>query len=75
MISNEGHGILAGSSQFINIVRQSVSNLDDQVYLFLDKIRQLSNAPNATLEWVPELLNHIYDNSKIEQMLKQIKIS
>ncbi|MGK7954041.1 MAG: hypothetical protein AB4063_02045 [Crocosphaera sp.] len=74
MISHERHGILAGSSQFITIIRQFVSNLDDQVYLFLDKIESLSFSPNATLEWVPELLYHIYNKEKAQEMLSQIKM-
>ncbi|WP_107669627.1 hypothetical protein [Cyanothece sp. BG0011] len=74
MISHERHGILAGSSQFINIIRQSVSDLDNQVHLFLDKIESLRFSPNATLEWVPELLYHIYNKEKAQEMLSRIKM-
>lgn len=71
MVSHEHHGMLGGSSKFINKVREFVPNLDEQVYLFLKKLKSISYSPHARLDWLPELLTHIYGQEKAEMLLKE----
>lgn len=75
MVSHEHHGMLGGSSEFINKVREFVPNLDEQVYLFLKKLKSISYSPGAKLDWISGLLTHVYKQEKAEKLLKEIGVS
>ncbi|MGK7874025.1 MAG: hypothetical protein AB4426_12145 [Xenococcaceae cyanobacterium] len=72
MVSHEHHGMLGGSPEFIEAVYQVIPDLDRQVYDFLKNF-QLSKAAGMrlTLEWLPELLTHVYGIDAAEKMLRE----
>ena len=74
MISHEHHGLLGGSSNFIDEMRKYVPNLDRQVYDFINKYQQMKGLPNVTIEWIPKLLTHIYGKKNAEKMLKEAEL-
>lgn len=72
MLENEGLGVIGGSSEFIAEISQGVPDLDEQVYRFLDDIKELklNNNPNILyLQWIPGLLAHIYRQEIADKML------
>lgn len=75
MVSHEHHGMLGGSSQFINKIREFVPDLDEQVNLFLKKLKSISYSPGARLEWLPGLLTHVYGQQKAEILIQKTSLS
>jgi hypothetical protein len=75
MVSHEHHGMLGGSSEFINKIRQSVPNLDTQVGLFLQKFESISSMTGRKFDWLPKLLAHVYGQEKAEKLLKETGLS
>ncbi|MEL4896597.1 hypothetical protein [Crocosphaera sp. Alani8] len=76
MISHESHGMLGGSPQFINKIREFVPNLDNQIQLFLQKFQSIKrHIPGARLEWLPGLLTHVYGQKKGKKLLQEAELS
>ena len=75
LVFHERHGLLGGSSNFINKVKEFVPDLDDQVYFFIQKIQSINqHIPNATLEWISELFTHIYGEEVAFTLLKETNL-
>lgn len=75
MRSHGRFGVLGGSLEFIEAVRQIIPDLDRQVYDFLENY-QLSKSVGMrlTLDWLPELLNHIYGQETAEMLLREAEL-
>ncbi|MBW4497538.1 MAG: hypothetical protein KME26_31625 [Oscillatoria princeps RMCB-10] len=71
--SHEQYGLLGGPPEFIEEIRKTVPDLDDQVYGFLERLKQFKAlSPQAmTLNWLPALLGHIYGSEAAEKMLQE----
>ena len=72
MLSHEYHGMLGGPPEFIEEIRRDIPDLDQQVYLFLNRFQSFKAAGmKLTLEWLPGLLTHVYGEEATEKMLKE----
>jgi len=72
MLSIEHHGLLGGTSEFMECVRQLVPDLDKQVDDFLDSQADEKFAiPTANLSWLPGLLSHVYGEETAKKMLEE----
>jgi hypothetical protein len=77
MTTDESHGILGGSQEFINEIRKAVPNLDNQVYGFLKRLRwYLENVGMGSdisqNEWLLVLLAHIYGQDQAEKLIQDV---
>lgn len=71
MMSHEHHGLLGGSQEFMEKVRQLVPNLDLQVFSFLKHWQYWKNEPGSIkADWMSGLLTHIYGEELAQIMLK-----
>ncbi|MEL4897304.1 hypothetical protein [Crocosphaera sp. Alani8] len=73
-VTHERHGVLGGSPKFINQVREHIANLDEQVYFFLNKYQQMKFLPNLNIQWLPELLNHVYGQETAHKLLQETRL-
>ena len=77
MRSHERFGLLGGSPEFIEEIRGSVPDLDNQVYGFFERLRLLLvdcdvNPPDITRnKWLPTLLTHVYGAEVAEKLLEE----
>lgn len=77
LTSHEMYGLLGGSLEFIDQIRASVANLDEQVYGFLERLRGLlvvagAYPPDVTRnKWLPGLLAHVYGLEEAQEILRQ----
>lgn len=77
MRSHERFGLLGGSPEFIEEIRGSVPDLDNQVYGFFERLRLLLwdcgvNPPDITRnKWLPMLLTHVYGAEVAEKLLEE----
>ena len=77
MISHERHGMLGGSTEFIEGISQVIPNLDTQVYDFIEeRLRNSETGKFSTvvLRWLPGLLRHVYGQATAEKILQEIGV-
>lgn len=73
IISHEHHGMLGGSAQFIEDIRQAIPDLERQVYNFIEeRLRrtEIGKIPTVVLSWLPELLLHVYGQTTAEKICR-----
>ena len=77
MVSDEHHGMLGGSSKFIQVFHEKLPNFENQVYDFLEVMQNLKpDGSYKKLDWLLEMLTHVYGedegNKILEKMNKRI---
>ncbi|HAZ45622.1 MAG TPA: hypothetical protein DDW76_15550 [Cyanobacteria bacterium UBA11369] len=78
VISHEWHGMLGGSVAFIEQIHQSIPNLEQQVYDFIeDRLRRHENGKfgSTVVKTLPKMLMHVYGQTKAEKILQDIGIN
>ncbi|HIK14502.1 MAG TPA: hypothetical protein IGS53_04310 [Leptolyngbyaceae cyanobacterium M33_DOE_097] len=71
-IVEEGMGFLGGTQTFLQLLQALVSHLDEQGLLFLKALKGLELAGSQlTIEWLPELLTHMYGEELAITMLDE----
>jgi hypothetical protein len=77
MISHERHGMLGGSINFIEVVHRNLPDLNDHIYRWLRFFQEEKAYHDRhklyplTLDWLPELLAHVYGLKEAEKMLRE----
>jgi hypothetical protein len=75
MMSHERFGLLGGSSEFIAKIEELFPELNNQVYGFLDYFRYFkNNYAQATLEWIPPLMSHVYGIERATSLLQEFDL-
>ena len=71
----DGFGILGGPQEFLAEIRQSVPDIDRQIYGYLKEIQKWKKlSPNALrIDWLPRLLTHVYGSEVAERILEDIR--
>jgi hypothetical protein len=67
--SDEDHAVIGGSLEFIQDLRMRISDLDNQVYGFLDLWQIYREKLDLPMEWMPIVMNHIYGEKKAKNIL------
>ena len=72
---DEGFGILGGPQEFLAEIRQSVPDIDRQVYGYLEELQKWEQlSPNVlTIDWLPGLLTHVYGSEVAERILEDFR--
>jgi len=71
-IFEEGMGFLGGTQPFLQSLQALVPHLDEQVLLSLKALKSLELAGlQLTIEWLPELLTHMYGEELTITMLDE----
>lgn len=76
MFSDEGYALLGGTNKFIDLVEQGFPELDSQIYHFLAQLKIYKQMyPHQTnIDWIPELLAHIYGEEAAKKLLIKSQI-
>jgi hypothetical protein len=69
MSSHESHGLLGGTADFIEAIRQRVPDLDQQVVAFIERWNNYKVDYNANIQWLPHLLTHVYGEAEAKKLL------
>ena len=72
---DDGFGILGGPQEFLAEIRQSLPDIDRQVYDLLSEYESsgLLSPNSAVLSWLPRLLTHVYGEAVAERILEDIR--
>jgi hypothetical protein len=74
IVSDEHHGMLGGSSEFIEVFYKYLPNLDNQVYDFLERMQDLRpDGSYKKIGWLSDMLSHVYGQESAEKMLKEME--
>lgn len=74
MVSDEHHGMLGGSSKFIQILSDYISNIDDQVYDFLREMKDLKiDGSSKKLNWLLQMLTHVYGRENAVKIIEKVE--
>lgn len=74
IVSDTHHGILGGSSGFIELFSKLIPDLDNQVYDFLEDMQDLrTDGSYKKLNWLSGMLIHVYGEKKAHQILEEIE--
>jgi len=72
MTSHEYYGLLGGTQEFMEEVRQLIPDLDEQVDGFLENWQHhKAHSRSAKTDWLPGLLTQIYGHATAEKMLQE----
>lgn len=76
LLSHESFGLLGGIPKFIETIEKLIPDINQQVYDFISYFRDFkSRYPKlATIDWLPELLNHVYGKETAKKMLKEAEL-
>jgi hypothetical protein len=75
MIVEEGLALLGGTPEFIAALEAKVPDLNQQVYAYLEDLRQSKLAGRRlTIEWLPGLLAHIYGTETAKRLLQEVEV-
>ena len=71
----DGFGILGGPQEFLAEIRQSVPDIDRQIYAFLRQLKnsRLLSPRSKVFTWLPRLLTHVYGEAVAERILEDIR--
>jgi len=74
MVSDEHHGLLGGSSEFVRIFSEYISDIDRQVYNFLEVMQDLkTDGSRKKLNWLLQMLSHIYGREDAVKMIEKVQ--
>lgn len=75
LTAEDGLALLGGTFEFITILQRYIPNLDTQVYLFLESLQALkADGLQLTIEWLPELLTHVYGEETSQKLLQETQL-
>lgn len=75
MVSHEYHGLLGGSIKFMKTICEELTSLGEQVYNWLNLLRWFQKqSSNTTLDWLPGLLAHVYDEGVAQRIIEKTEI-
>ena len=69
--SSEKFTIIGGSYHFIQDIRTTISNVDEQTLELLNHYRHQKQFGGLNVQWLPKLLAHAYGTEKAEKLLKE----
>ncbi len=69
--SHESHGVIGGSEQFINTLKDMLPMLDFQVIQFLNYWKSYHEDFGVNIDWLPTLMEHVYGMETAQKMLKE----
>jgi hypothetical protein len=74
MVSDERHGLLGDSSEFIRIFSEHVPNIDRQVYDFLEVMQDVrTDGSRKKLNWLLQMLSHVYGRENAVKIIKKVE--
>ncbi|MCU0536388.1 MAG: hypothetical protein MUD14_21075 [Hydrococcus sp. Prado102] len=74
MISDEHHGLLGGSSEFIEVFYKFLPDFDNQAYNFLERMQDLKpDGSFKKLDWLSGMLAHVYGQEAAKKMLQEME--
>ncbi len=71
MTSHEHHGLLGGTLEFGEEIRKRIPDFDKQVYGFLEYWKYWKEK-GTRIDWLPELLTHIYGQEIAAKLLLEV---
>lgn len=74
MGSDEHFGLFGASTEFVEVVRKVVTDLDDQVNGFLDEWAFNKNNYGSNISWILGLLTNVYNRETAEQLLQKFDL-
>jgi hypothetical protein len=80
----DGLSLLGGSTSFINNIRKSFPEIDQQIYYYFKYVKQeiewykknnfyLDNLVSWIPDWLPDTLIHIYGEKKAQELLNEAR--
>lgn len=75
MTSHEHYGLLGGTQEFVDGVRQLVPDLDEQIYGFLEYWQNCKTYyKGAKTDWIPGLLTQVYGEQTAQKLLQSANL-
>ena len=76
MVSDEHHGLLGGSSEFMRIFSEHTPDIDRQVYDFLEVMHDVrTDGSRKKLNWLLQILSHVYGRENALDMIEKVEQS
>ncbi|MEL4896598.1 hypothetical protein [Crocosphaera sp. Alani8] len=77
LFSHESFGLIGGSPEFIETIEKLIPDINQQVYECVRYFYDFkSRHPKlATIEWLPELLHHVYGKERAKKILEAVELS
>jgi hypothetical protein len=69
ILTHECFGLLGGTAKFLNAIRSSIPEIEQQVLQFLEDIKHRKERCGELATWVRPLLIHIYGNELTNKLL------
>jgi hypothetical protein len=69
--SDEDHALVGGPEVLIEMIRNSVPDIDERVRKFLEMWRYYHDNNKVSIDWLPGLLEHIYGNQVARRLLEE----
>jgi hypothetical protein len=74
MVSHEDHAVLGGSNLFMKVIRENIPNLDCQIHGWLQSYKIAKKHEFLILDWLPNLLTHIYGMDQAQELLEMYSL-
>jgi hypothetical protein len=69
ILTHECFGLLGGTAKFLDAIRSSIPKIEQQVFQFLEDIKNRKERCGELFTWVRPLLIHIYGDKLTNEML------
>lgn len=69
IISHEEHAVVGGPPAFVEAIKRNLPGVEDQLQEFLLTWQDYRDRLGTQIDWLPELLRHIYGTEKAHRLL------
>lgn len=70
----DDHAFLGGTSEFMRAVKSYFPEIEQEVFEYLKERRLDQIYDDLNLQWLQQVLNHVYDSTTAENLLKEAEL-